>query len=535
MSTRGWTALRLTTAERACRVWVIGVAVGLVAPTSAWAEDALPAIAADDPDAAAWRDWRQHPSAWTAINLVDRLVAGNRMVEARRAADELTAKLPDDAQVAARLGYLHFMLQDYARAVADFEHALLGPNWTADQRKNLLNALANSADAAGDPAAAVRALRQLGPRMELASRLRLGRAQLATRDRRASAATAREVIALATTVGEREDGEQLLADAAQPIDDPSGVKLLNMGYAYLRQHDDVAGLAAFRRGFALGAGKAFHFADAAYAAKRLGDNAAAIDLFKFSLDLDGHEHFFSEQRVYGFRREIETMERQWGCALGTPYQAGALDVWQGGVEAFWQPPVIGYRDGRVLQFFVRAFENFRNGASGPIGWSTLQETVGVRYKPVASQNIVLVGERLIAVGNNAVNDWLTRVGYSTGAGTDRRLDVSTWASWQVRGEAAYYWNSRHLLVGSEVRYGVVWPLPGLNRLTLYPHAWLAVEYDNVAAPQLVDATGPGLSLRLWFGEDRYRAPPGWLEINANYRFADAERGRGPALRATLSF
>ena len=44
---------------------------------------------------------------------------------------------------------------------------------------------------------------------------------------------------------------------------------------YVRQGDDAEALAAFERGFAFGSGKAFHYADAAYAAKRSGDKATS--------------------------------------------------------------------------------------------------------------------------------------------------------------------------------------------------------------------------------------------------------------------
>ena len=159
----------------------------------------------------------------------------------------------------------------------------------------------------------------------------------------------------------------------------------------------------------------------------------------------------------------------------------------------------------------------------------------MRYKPFASQNINFTAERLFAVGNQSLNDWLFRVGFSTGDGTDLRVDRGKWRNWQVYGEAAYYLSARRLLVGTEVSYGLAIPWPSFNRLTIFPHFLMAVDYDSAAHDQLVDAIGPGLSVRAWFGEDRYRAPPAWVEINAQYRFADADRGRGPALRATLAF
>lgn len=508
-------------------VYAVLLALFLMAP---------PAHAADpDAEAQARQVWGQSRAAYAGLSLMEKLQQNNKLQEAKELGEALQKQFPEDGPIWAQSAYLLFMLQDFKGAQNAFEQALKATTWTDEQRRNLAQGLANSASAAGDNSAALAALEPLSQARDVASRLQYGRAQLAAKDRRAAVATARAILAMATTVGEREDGEHLLQDALVAIYDPRGDKELNRGYAYLRQGDDENGLAAFNRGFAYGSGKGFHYADAAYAAKRLNLNEVASAYFKFALDLDEYERTFSPQRVYGFQREVEGLDRHWGVLIGTPYHAGALDVWQGGVEAFWQPPVIGNRDGRIFQLFMRTYENFRNGLSGPIGLKTLQTTLGVRYKPLASQNIVLTAERLFAIGRESLNDWLFRVGYSTGDGTDLRVDKLNWTSWQIYAEIAYYLFDKHLLVGTEVRYGITWPVPRFHRLTLYPHALVAVEFDSAAEGPLVNALGPGLSMRLWFGEDRYHAPPGWLEIHANYRFADVERARGPALRATLSF
>ncbi len=517
------------------RLATVALAIAVLAiPRTGRGEDAKPDVTSAQAQARqAYQQDRQN--AFLGRSFLDVLVRDGKLDEARQLAGELAERFPDDAQLWSQTGYLLFMLRDFKQAQAAFGKALQGNAWLPEQRRNLAFAAADSATAAKDPDGALAALLQLSEDADPTVRLRLGRAQNAAHDRISAVATARWILANAPDDEFRQAGERLLAEALEAVADARGDKQLNLGYAYLRQHDDAAGLAAFERGFAFGSGKAFHFADAAYAAKRLNDNAKASRYFRFCLDLAEFEHSFTEQRMFGYRREIETMERRWGMLIGTPYHAGALDVWQGGIEAFWQPPVIGYRDGRTVQFFVRSYLNFRNGMNGPIGLQTTQETLGIRFKPLATQNIALTAERLFAVGRFAENDWLFRVGYSTGDGTDLRVDKREWQSWQVYGEAAYYLNARRLLVGTEVRYGLALPMPKYNRLTIYPHFLLAVDYDSAARDQLVDAIGPGLSLRAWFGEDRYHAPTGWLEVNAQYRFADADRGRGPALRATLSF
>lgn len=479
--------------------------------------------------------WNQDPSPLTGLPLLSMLTDAQKKTEAKALAAQLSKYFAESEQVWAQLGYFWFMMQDFKKAQHCFTQALRGTGWQPDQRRNLTEALTNSAQAAGDLTTVLDMLRPLVRSDDVQSQLRLGRTQLAMRDRRSAVATAREAAALARTAGDREDAEKLEHDALQPIEDAKGNKLLNQAYGYMRNLDDVKGLASFHRGFALGSGKAFHYADAAYAAKRLNDNHMAIALFRFALDLNAVEKTFSDQRVYGFRREIETMEREFGALIGTPYRAGALDVWQVGVEAFWQPPVIGFRDGQILRFFARTYANVRNGENGPVGGPTLQESLGVSYKPLASQNITVTAERLFAVGKESLNDWLFRLGYSTGAGTDLRVDSTNWASWQLFAEAAFYLHARRLLVGTEVRYGVIFPTPGLKALTIYPHGLIGADLDTASTSPLADTVGPGLSLRYWFREDKYRAPRAWAEVHASYRWSDAERGRGPGLRATVSF
>ena len=508
-------------------------------PCVAAADEPVPPAGAATPttpeDVARAAYQKQPENAWLARALLDLLVRGGNLTEARQLADSLTAKFPDDAQLWAQTGYLRFMLREFKPAQSAFARAQLGTEWQPDQRRNLAFAEADSATAANDPAGAVRALEKLGAPDDLTLRLRIGRAQVAAHDRISALATGRWLQTRATDIDMQEAVEQLLKDAQEAVEDARGNKQLNLGYAYVRQGGDAAALAAFERGFSYGSGKAFHFADAAYAAKRSGDNVKANRYFRFALDLGEYEHSFSEARSYGYRREIEAMERRFGMLIGTPYHAGALDVWQGGVEAYWQPPVIGYIDGRTIQLFVRGYLNFRNGIGGPIGFDTTQESIGIRFKPLVSQNISFTAERLFAVGKLAINDWLFRIGYSAGDGGDLRVDTNEWRSWQVFGEAAYFLSGRRVLVGTEVRYGWSIPWPNYRRLTIYPHALIAVDYDSAAKDELVNAIGPGLSVRAWYGEDRYHAPPAWLEINAQYRWADAERGRGPVLRATLAF
>lgn len=121
-----------------------------------------------------------------------------------------------------------------------------------------------------------------------------------------------------------------------------------------------------------------NYADAGYAAKRIGLNQESIDLFEHSLDADENEHTFDAQHKFGYRREVEQLQRSWGFVLSAPYQSaafgpqGTISVLQPGVEVYWQPPKIGYQNGRIFQFFVRGYGTAYDGSGNTTGLPTVQ-------------------------------------------------------------------------------------------------------------------------------------------------------------------
>jgi tetratricopeptide (TPR) repeat protein len=491
--------------------------------------------AADEDLVRATLAYRKAPdSVWLGLILLELDIRHEKLDDAVRLADELITRFPSDPQVWAQHGFLMFMRQEFKRAVASFTQALRFQIWTPDQVRNLRFALADSALADRNPLIAYMALEPLGDGPEAAVQIRLGKIKLAKGDTAGAAAAARRAKESAATEVERDEAETLLEQSTAPVDN-GGFAQLTQGYAHLRQHDDAAALAAFQRGFALGAGKAAHYADAAYAAKRLGNNALAIHLFRHSLDVDRDEHAFDPGRAFGFRREVEAMSRTFGFSLGTPYQAGGLDVLQGGIEGYWQPSGFGYRNGRTVQFFLRGYENFRNGVNGATGLRTAQSSLGIRYKPLVAHNLVFTLERLIPIGSLALGDWLVRLGYSAGGGTDLDIARSHWAAWQIYSEAAYFTNAARLLVSGEAHYGITLPVARIPRLTIQGYPLAAADYDNLTDPQLALAAGVGVGLRYWFRETPYTAPASWFDLQVQYRIGLAERARGLLVRALIFF
>ena len=126
-----------------------------------------------------------------------------------------------------------------------------------------------------------------------------------------------------------------------------------------------------------------------------------------------------------------------------------------------------------------------------------------------------------------------RTAYSLGEGTDLQVQRRWWPSWQAYADVSWYAQAGRLLASSEGRYGAALAIEGWQELTIAPCAVAALEFDSAAQQQAVGAAGAGANVRLWFGQQRHRAPSSWLEFHWSYRWATADRGQGPVVRATL--
>lgn len=487
----------------------------------------------------------QPGSRQTGLLLLDVYVREGKIAEADAQAEALLQRFPGDGRVLAQHGFLAQKQGRNDVASRDFAAALQKGGWNVTEERNLRLAWSDAALAAHEPDQAARALAPLESEPDSAVQLRIAQLRLRNGDRAGAIQAAQLAQSRASTEEEKQSAASVIAFAQQPEpEDDTARKTLQKAYDLLREKKDSEALEAFRQGFAGGAGNAGNYADAAYAAKRLGGNDEAIADFKHSLDADDAERTFDDQRRFGYRREIQQLERRWGFVLSLPYQqsafsqAGTIDVLQPGIEAYWQPPGIGYDNGRILQFFTRAYGTAYDGAGNVTGMPTVQGSVGARYKPLASQNLVISGERLVRIGSLSVNDWLVRLGYSSEAGTDLMVTEPSWRSWQVYAEADYFFKQGRYILYSELRYGHTWSLPSISdHLTVYPHVALAGDHDNRQTDQTAIGIGPGVQFRFWFRESRYSAPASWAELTVQYRLplTSAARARGLVVRATLWF
>ncbi|MBY4869067.1 bacteriophage N4 adsorption protein A [Burkholderia sp. Bp9017] len=492
----------------------------------------------------------QPGSEQLGLLLVDVYRREGKVDEADALVESLNTRFPKSASVLAQHGYMAQRQMRYDVACGDFSAAVATGKWSDEQQRNLRLAWADSALAAKRPHEAGVALAPLADEKSAAIQVRIAQMSLQAGDNESAVRVAELAAGDATTDGERNMAASIVAQARQadqpapvPVDD-TATRKLQQAYDLLREHKDREALDAFQEGFAGGAGNAMNYADAGYAAKRIGLNEQSVQFFEHSLDADENEHAFDAQRKFGYRREVEQLERTWGFVLSAPYQSaafgpqGTISVLQPGIEAYWQPPKIGYQNGRILQFFVRGYGTAYDGTGNVTGMPTVQGSVGARYKPLADQNVVLTAERLFHIGSLSTTDWLMRLGYSSEGGTDLRVTEPSWRSWQAYVEGAYFIKAGRYIIYSELRYGHTWRLPMISdRLTVYPHVAVAGDHDNRQPDETAIGAGPGIQLRYWFREGRYSAPASYLDVTVQYRFplTSAVRARGLVVRATLWF
>lgn len=460
---------------------------------------------------------------------------------AQQQADDLLAHFPNNPQILIQRGYLAQRQQRHQAAMEDFYAVLNQQGLNAEQQHNVRLAWADSALATKQYQVALDALAPYAGEQEASVQLRRAYAYVGLNNQEQAHTAAQLAEAGSGSDSQHEAARQLLEQTR-----PVVLSDLDQAYAALRDKNDQAALDAFQRAFAAKPGTAAQYSDAAYAAKRLGDNATAISMIQQALDANAQlpegQKAFDAQLEFGYRREIEGMSRTFGAVVNASYQSNGfgpqnnINVMQGGLEAYWQPEKIGYQNGKIFQMFARGYETLYDRNGGATGSQTQQGSVGARYKPVGDMNVVLTAERLFRIGDLATTDWLLRVGYSTGDGTDIKPYDSDWSTWQFYTEGAYFKTADRYIQSMETRYGHSWRLDGIDsRLVMTPHLALLGNFDNRATPQTAVGIGPGVSFRYWFREDAYHAPSSWAELNLQYmkELTNTRREQGLMLNAIL--
>ena len=383
-------------------------------------------------------------------------------------------------------------------------------------------------------------------------RQRLGQEALARQDFEAALQTGK--LPVTTEIGlladlDRQQQARQRFDEARTRGEFEGLPASEVAYLAIRVGDDAQALAYFNRADVSGKLANTAYQDAAFSALRARDDTQSITYFKRTIDdVETLQLRMSPELLFNTRRAVAEVSRQWGLIASLSYRGAVsglgvnpstgADTLQGGVEAYWRP--WGYQNGQYAEVFARAFQTLYN-QGGPTGGQTLQAAVGMRYKPLTEQNMVLSFSRVISPSGGR-NDWLAQLGYSAGRGTDLRVDVPSWWTSRVSAEAGRYLSAGQTYALGEVQAGRSFRLGDRSgaadgRWVLFPHVSLAADYDSASVETSAAGMGPGLTTRYWFNEDRYNAPRSYLDLSIQYRarLAGARRAKGLFVTSTLSY
>ena len=335
---------------------------------------------------------------------------------------------------------------------------------------------------------------------------------------------------LAERLGDREEARRQLeaAVAAEP-----GNTEYKTALAYtLRNSGDLARAAQLMSGvLAVEPNRYALHEDLGYTYLGLGENDKAIDQFKWTID--NQQQFYPSETqqeretttrtIEGLRRTINAVEPHWTaygytnlcltghyCERKTRNLESLISTNQGGLELQYQPPEIGYVDGRIFQGFARTFFSYAPGTISPQG-NSFQGGVGIHYKPLRDYNLVLSGERLIKFGANAVNNWEGRVSFSTSTGYEIDPVASRSLYSLLYVDLAGTAQSPHqVLTYLDGRGGVNFNFA--DRMVISPFIYTIFRGNYGVGANTSAETGLGASLRGFFYEDKYHAPRDAVEL-----------------------
>jgi tetratricopeptide (TPR) repeat protein len=166
--------------------------------------------------------------------------------------------------------------------------------------------------------------------------------------------------------------------------------------------------------------------------------------------LKGEDAAAYEEDRAAMKREYGALDKTWGLQgyfgksdfnndINTPVQTidGALPS-QAGISGSWRPPEIGFRDQKTLDVFGRVLANFEDESSWTLDDRSFQGGIGVVYKPLTAHNLNVSFERLIAIGDDAEDNWLWRNLYSWERGEKPQKDKDYWWYSKIYGEVSYF-------------------------------------------------------------------------------------------------
>ena len=305
-------------------------------------------------------------------------------------------------------------------------------------------------------------------------------------------------------------------------------------------------------------------ADAGYAAMHAHRNSEAAQYFKRAIDASAAPLPDSESvatptasttptptpaQLNDLRSAHADVTRNWGFNASLNYRGsgmqpgyassptpGTSNNWQGGVEAYWRP--FGSLGERMFEVYARGYESFGVKNGGATGVDTLQATLGARAKPFTQIDAIVAFERIIPIGSRVNPDWLARLAYSGGFGTERRVDVPAWWTARLYAETGAYLNAGSVYATTNLQMGRTFRMDSYSpKWTVFPYLVVGADYDSSIDHSIPLGAGVGISTRYWFRDSQYDAPRSFVDLSVQYRLkiTGDDRARGVFFGAVFAY
>jgi hypothetical protein len=334
-----------------------------------------------------------------------------------------------------------------------------------------------------------------------------------------------------------------LLDALTPI---------SAAYVALRAGDDKRAVRDFRRAAASGKLSADELADAGYAGLAANRDTDAARYFERAIDATGNAKTATpavRQQREDLREAHAEATRKWGFEASLGYRSAGMQSgftttpsptitnnWQAGLEAYWRP--FGSLGDRLFEVYARGDESFGVKGGDASGASTLAAAFGARAKPFADLDAIVAFERIVPIGSQAQGDWLARIGYSGGIGTERRIDVPSWWTVQAYAEAGHFISHASTYATASLEAGRTYRIDRVSpNWTVFPYAVIGADYDSSIDRSVPIGAGVGFSTRYVFRESKYDAPRSYIDVSLQYRLrlAGDDRARGVFFDTVFSY
>jgi len=204
--------------------------------------------------------------------------------------------------------------------------------------------------------------------------------------------------------------------------------------------------------------------------------------------------------------------------LGTvPVPQADLTLPHVGAEWGWYPLRGRLEAGHGLGIFARAYASVDTD-SVRIQDETLQAGVGLRLQPFRFADLVLRGEWLIPIGEDAREGWMLSAAHDWGVGGNWRSTYVPWIIADTHLEAAWLPEEPEFVsINGETILGLA--IPMTERIAFLPHGVGSVRYsEDETMHEAVGEAGLGIGLRYWFDGGGNDANEGAIDVLLQYRW-----------------